>query len=129
MNQNQIAHNGAVRVITAISPLITALTPILLAAITYFTIVNGNKSAEAAHIAEQTRQHMVRTDSVQGIVLDTIHGIVNSQRTRMQGQNEALRVLLENNKIPVPVGLIADEVENHKGKVTQDTTLPNRIVR
>lgn len=92
----------------AFAKVVTALTPILLALITYFTIINGQKATQAAKIAEATRQELIRTDSVSSVVLDTIHKIVNSQRTRMEAQNEGLRILLEKNGVKVPAGLITD---------------------
>ena len=91
----------------AFAKVVTALTPVLLALITYFTIINGQKAGEAARIAEATRRELIRTDSVSSVVLDTIHKIVNSQRSRMEAQNEGLRILLEKNGVKVPEGLIS----------------------
>lgn len=87
-----------------ITRLVTALTPILLAALTYFTIKNGKTVEEAAVLAQKTAEVVIKGDSSRAVTLDTIHAIVNSQRTALELVNKQLREALTEAGIKQPQG-------------------------
>ena len=88
----------------AMVKIVQILTPVLLAFIAYLTISNGNKAEKAQDTAESTRREMITADSSQAIVMDTIHAIVNSQRTALEEVNQTLREALTAGGLKQPPG-------------------------
>jgi hypothetical protein len=116
-----------------VARLITALTPIFLAIITYFTIANGNKAGQAAVAADSaaaaaalTRQTLLASDSVQiraldtiHVTVDTIHDLVNSAKDVQDSVNQVLRNFIRSRGFAQPPGTSAPRRRGNGASATQ----------